>query len=304
MRAAFWRISSKINGVMAKLHNTYVFSSIVITWPEEASDNSDTFRIEQFVDWMKSYDEKFKSHVVEIDRLDLLYHRNLSIIAAGAARTRHLAQGICPAARELGLATIVHVRVQDFAGETASFEDFVQLCHPGSIVLDAREAKFTGSTGIGRELADAVLSGDVALTLVGSPAYWRSMGLFDTVAFNSKQPTIIYRPDPGDPPHPARLAKTEAGGRKKACRTLFRLFVTPDGLIYPCQGLAGSQQLAIGSLSHVDLATHVGPDRLVELAENGPAISDSELQTPDTPGSPLACRLHRVQLEAKHSQRK
>jgi len=254
---------------------------------------------------MTRYDEKFKSKVIEIERLDLLYHRSLSIIAAGAALTRYLAHGICPVARELGLATVVHARIQDFTDESASFKDLVQLCHPGSIVLDAREAKFPGGIGVGRNLADAVLSGNVSLTLVGSPAYWRSTGLLDTAAFNSKQPTIIFREESHDQPNPMRLSKPAVGVGKNPCGMRFRLFVTPDGLIYPCDGLAGSQQFAIGNLWQDGLDRHVGSDELAELAENGPSVTRSDLQTPDTPRDvPAVCRLHRAQLEANHDQRK
>jgi hypothetical protein len=272
---------------------------VALLWPEQSSADGSLCFVKDFAIWLRRYDEEFKKCVVTEPRLDLLYHRSLLIVAAGASMTAHLVRELCPLAHELGLAPAIHARIRDFAGEMAAFRELLRLCSPGTVVLDAHDVDCLGGASVGHDLASAVLDEGVALSLVGPPQYWRSTGLFGATAFNAKQPTITFADRTLRSRHAARRFHQGIGG-KNPCMGRLRLFVTPDGLIYPCQALVGSKSLAIGDIRSDGLVNHVAGEDLGELYKNGPRLTGVEPVDDELPAiAPAICILHKRQLEAK-----
>ena len=264
---------------------------MVLLWPEQSSAKENPCAVHDFARWLRRYDEEFKTCVIAEERLDLLYHRSLSIVAAGVSMTVYLVQELCPLAHELGLAPAIHVRIRDFASQSADFRDLLRLCSPGTIVLDAQDLKCPEDAGVGHDLARAVLDVGVSLSLAGPPQYWRATGLLAAAAFNAKQPTIIFDDRTLRSRYAGRTQYEEAIGGKNPCMARLRLFVTPDGLIYPCQALVGSKSFAIGDIRGHGLAAHVAGDDLSDLARNGPKLASvSPLGEGLPDSSPAICR--------------
>ncbi len=273
-----------------------LFKSVVVLWREGLNAKAGTAETKDIVRWLRWYDAEFKSGAVGVERLDLLYHRQLSVIANGAEITRLLATEIFPVARELGLATIGYARVQDYAGATAEFEELIGLCRPGSLVLDAEEARFSDCKSVGNTLAHLVLDAGVSLTLVGQAAYWISSGVLASVSFNSKQPSIVFQDEAVNEINSSKLFKSSIGPVSQPCKKRFRLFITSDGLIYPCQALAGMSEFAIGNIRQNGLHFYVSSDKIVDLAKNGPNLSGMDAQRIKAPTNPLVCALHKARL--------
>lgn len=129
----------------------------------------------------------------------------------------------------------------------------------------------------------------VQLTFSGPLDSMWALKLFSSDVLNGYGCTLSpYEPEACEivpaPPNPV-----------KPCAERMGLFIAPDGMIYPCKGLIGFEEYAIGSIEKGGPDVKKSPIDLVRIMVHGP---DAEVAGDTDPevSQPWMCRRHRVEL--------
>jgi len=144
-------------------------------------------------------------------------------------------------------------------------------------------------------VVESITQRNVRLVFTGPVQFWIESGALELEGVNALNFEMS----------PQRCGRTGSLRYRRPfdpCKARFQLFVCVDGLIYPCDGVAGLAHCALGSIAD-DLADTVLGSRasfldLKTLSAGGPEIKASEDLGEDRLGDtlPLVCRLHRKDL--------
>ena len=135
---------------------------------------------------------------------------------------------------------------------------------------------------------DSLANASCQLQLVGELKTLEQLGVMDLASINRANITHNPRNLP-------LLGGLMRSSRIRPCRSRFRLFVGPDGRIYPCVPMIGLPRCALGTIHQPVAEIFAGKGTMLDLdhlAQNGPQLRQPIAGTSET-GLPLECELHR-----------
>jgi hypothetical protein len=262
--------------------------------------------------WLLEYDAAFKSElgVPEGQSLHLLYGRTLNIL--GPRLLDHIpdVMTIAGTARACGFSVGMQLKVGEVIASPEQLEWLLDDPPMGSVFLDFREVPDQGELDVSAlNLLEQLLSAGISLTLLVKPEVLRRMGALESVSVNAANFQII---PPGDNSPAQQPQPTTKRSRKiipigsllehnsapfDPCATRMQIFIGPDGFVFPCQGLAGLNEVA---LCHIGdpfdsgcFTLRLRPLDLARLLALGPDMP----ATASVRALPV-CERHRHQLEA------
>jgi len=258
-------------------------------------------------EWLIEYNSLFvqETGAAEQRNLHLLYGRTVSlfgdILLKSAVRLVRFAE----ACKRIGFCFQIQLDVLECLQHMAILQRLVSSDCSGSLILNASE-KGVPRYLISRieELIKVILDQGWSLTLVGPLQFWRSTGIFETETLNGRN--FAYVPSSswsesfgvGEPESQFSARPIVA----TPCEARFELYIAPDGLIFPCRGLIGLNEYAIGSIwvSASRPMPLLAPNQLdlVQLASRGPEIPNGKLGPLDD-SLPLICAAHRAWIRTK-----
>ncbi len=266
--------------------------------------------------WLQEYDAAFKLSldVPNGQGLHLLYGRTFNVLGPRLLEQLPAFQTLATAARMCGFSVGLQLKVGEVLQATPALAHLLDDRPMGTVYLDFRDVPDSGAQDAAAlALVEALLSAGLSLTLLARPAVLARVGVFDSLPANAANLQIIPSADEPGVPAPALLPARPTGRRRRVipiqgasdrpkqsfdpCATRMQFFIDPQGAVYPCQGLAGLQHMA---LCHVNT-----PFSSACLTEKG---RGPELATWLAAGPPLppqgpgpqgdVCERHRQQLEA------
>ena len=277
------------------------FRSIVVL--ADCDSGRPIFPVDQLADWLPRWDTWFKrsSGVEDGFQLELLYGRSLQFLGRNFAAHPDGVARISEVAVPLGFGCCVTVTVAECQQAWQDVEALIAKADLGSVYLEGRDT-LPAADGVPsvRTVVERLLSCGVTPIFIGPLAVWQEDGLLTSPALNGTNWQLLPEAAPGG--QDARLPKVSmVDSAFSPCRERFTVFVTSDGFLYPCQGLAGMAAWSLGHLTDPVTDRILAPGGvhadLTMWAKTGPG---SVGNVDGLGGEELApvCRLHRAEIAA------
>jgi hypothetical protein len=272
-------------------------------------------------DWIGRYDDWWKraSGVIEGRNLHLLYGRNISAFGSNILSLPRALEELLRATTRRGCSFLLRARVD----ECLQFRSELQEISAGgvhTIILDARDCEQSEeSRAPTLSLVEELVGKKLTIALMGPIGFWKAAGVVNSptldatnfqlipatqksqvaeIVRQSKEkrlkPVAARRPEPYREPAPSGF---------DPCWNRFQVFVTPDGHLYPCNGLIGSASCSLGTIHDALEDTGLGgegrhPLALDELAVRGPRLPAAAALS-EYSDLPLVCANHRRDIETR-----
>lgn len=242
--------------------------------------------------WIGAYDQWYKSALGVNDgrRLHLLYHREVSIVGPDLLRLRTAVNVVAKAAATAGLGCSVSLPLSELIEDEIQFDELVataQITTIGVIVDDDT----TFDAAAVSHAVSRIVRNKGHISFIGAYERLQELRLLDHPDVSGTQLTIHPKAQYGIPQIPLSAVLP--------CFGRFRLYVDPEGDIYPCLGLCGVRSARLGSvlqpISETSLAGADYPLDLGALAHYGPNLRASA-PTNRLTGLPWACERHRLEM--------
>lgn len=268
----------------------------------QTNDTGDDYQLDsvQLADWLVRYDHWFKESVGIFDGLRpfALYNRQISLFGADLLSVPEKLKSIAATSIRMGYAVSITV-------------DILDLYHNFDLVTSFCEESLLSSLGVTidrlHQLSEYIPIEDFIqqivnlkrpIGLIGSITSLRDYNILSLESINGTDITIYstfneYNSiQPSIPLNPI-----------KSCATRLQLYIDNLGYMYPCLGLFGMVDYAMGhindEINDTALSGHGYRLNLLQLMKDGPDIqkSSSPLQQRDTT-LPWVCEQHRLDLLA------
>jgi hypothetical protein len=253
--------------------------------------------------WLQGYDAWYReiSGICEGRGLEHLYHRTVEIIGADLLLLDDKLAQIATICRELGYGFAATFPITECLTRQNAFDRLISCGHLYQVGLHQADVEMQSVDGSAvRKLVEGVLERGVKLGLLGSIAYFTSIGLLNSSVMNRSDVTMYplgirtigALPNPKNPVRP--------------CFARFRVYVDCEGMVYPCLGLMGIQSCRLGAIREPwENSVFAGRStslNLHELATKGPEITASRLGGNSELVFPSICEHHRSFLLAMESE--
>lgn len=253
--------------------------------------------------WLRGYDAWYRevSGVSEGFRLEHLYHRSVEIIGTDLLLLGDKLAQIAATCRELGYGFAATFQVGECLIRQKALDRLIECGNLYQLGLHQPDLDSQAEDGGAvRKMIEGVLERGVRLGLLGSIAYFSSIGLLNSSVMNRSDVTIypLGIGTTGAPPAPKNPVRP--------CFARFRVYVDCEGMIYPCLGLMGIPSGRLGGIrepwGNSVFAGRPTALNLHELATKGPAIVASRLEGNSVRVFPSICEHHRSDLLALESE--
>jgi len=270
------------------------FKSLAFFLLIDAQSNDFVPKTRDICDWIQRYDEWFK-HLMVADpsKLGLSYHREVSISDRVPLAMADKLIEIGLVSKSIGLGFSISVDLDD-----PDIDNIFDVLDSGALtglgILVPLPVVMGTWTAEERkrwlEKLKGIFSRQILVGLIGSVASLRDMGVLSLESVNASNVTI-YPFDLDWLTRDNKISYSKSGG----CFSRFRVFVDPDGMIYPCVGFLTAEMGALGSIYEPIESTVFGgaPCKfdLSDLAREGP--KNHQLPTVRRAANlPLICERH------------
>jgi hypothetical protein len=286
------------------------FKSITFILDSKITDTKLPIPMSIMLDWLSRYDTWWTkaSGINKGKNLHLLYGRNVTCVGNRILRFGSDLLDIASLSSSKGYIFGLEVGLNESLEQKKGLDKLVKSGKVGMLSLDARTKAKRYRQAEYLTLIEMILMNGISLNLLGSPYFWNEVGILDSPVLNSssfrivpstvknkKYSSDITRNNTSKP-------KMTYNGSKfsnsfNPCSERFRIYVGPDGCLYPCKGLVGIDSCAMGTV-YDDLENTVLGGRKVSqldfksLAKSGPRLEFKDSMSDFKELEPI-CFFHR-----------
>lgn len=253
-------------------------------------------RSKQLVNWLARYDDWFKESVGinEGHRPYTLYNREVSLFGADLLAVPDKLQELAAACIGKGYAVSLTVDIFDLYRR---FDVVQSLCKASvlsslGIIIDSMD-KLAEQISLADFMKD-VIGLRMPIGLIGPVSLLRKHQVFSYDAVNATDMTIY--PSIGGNPLGSRPVPANP---VKKCANRIQLYIDHDGYMYPCLGILGLMDYAMGhiddEISETALSGRHYKLNLPQLMARGPELPETTMQQRMT-DLPWICEQHRAEL--------
>ena len=269
-----------------------------LTFVLEPNSDSSDFLVpyEKLLQWLERYDSwKKKSADLDIEHRPFLwYGQSLTIVGSGLFSCPETSQKLLARISELGYNITLHADFMEAYENFSMLEAFCESSCVSSLAIFACDLDPELSPDKLEAFWQKLRSLRRIINISGSVDELRAYGLFSSPALNSSDLSIST--------YNRNLQIKAPMGISKPCNNRMTLYIDADGSLYPCFGLLGLQEYALGSVYDDDEDEVIHLDRypldLQKLMCQGPDIPQQGDVSPH-PNLPWLCRRHRSELTRK-----
>lgn len=268
----------------------------------QTNDTGDDYQLDsmQLANWLTRYDQWFKESVGVLDGLRpfALYNRQISLFGADILALPDKLKAIATASIQLGYAVSITVDILDLYD---NFDVVVSLCEESllsslGVTMD-RLPQLCSITPI-ENFIQQVVNLKRPIGLIGSITSLRDYNILSLESINGTDITMYSTFNEYNSLHSSIPLNPI-----KSCANRLQLYIDNIGYMYPCLGLFGIMEYAMGhicdEINDTALSGHGYQLNLLQLMKEGPDIQrdSSSLQQRNTT-LPWVCEQHRLDLLA------
>lgn len=290
------------------------FNSVTILLTSEGQNGEQALPTQDLTRWIRSFNAWFieAAGIRENRNLHLLYGRNLNVLGPGLLTLADEVISIGAAAAEAGMGYLFQLDLRDCLQKPDKVSQLLESGILNTVLLDSRGMADEAADARVCELVELFVRSEVSLVLLGPTSFWHAAGVLDSPVVNATNfqlmpgtsgeetaKLLAQRPGSQHPTPPAPnsselpLLDTQP---YDPCEERLQIYVTPDGRLYPCQGLVGVESCALGTIYDPIEATLLsgrgGPLDFVSLAKHGPRLTGPATPIEATDLQPI-CFRHR-----------
>ena len=277
------------------------FKSIALFLMVNSESMEYTIPTSDILIWLKKYDKWYKDTIEAPSgkRLNLLYHRDLSVIGSDLLVAGEELIRISAVAKECGIGfsftgSIDHVLAHEYEAKKLILAPGVTTIGL-SAPMDLRDFDLERA----ESLINDILEQEIQLAFIGPVEYFRRKGLMKNAMVNGHNLTL----------HPQQYSPYESLPTPEKpilpCFSRFRIYIDTDGEIYPCLGLVGIKSGSLGSIyDDIDNTVLGGKETILnieKLSIHGPNLTTANKAERQT-GLPWICEQHRQEIIASEQQ--
>lgn len=270
-------------------------------YPLIDTENQDYFpRTADMLQWLTQLHTFYQEAlgINEGRNMHSLYNREISLQGDEVMAFPDKLIQVARLAKSLGYGYSLTLPIDRFMAIQSDLQPLLDECLLSSIgiVMDGTAEQVQEKDKEYTAFLEEMASKGLSIGLIGYMEHIDSLNLLEKACFNANSFTIY--------PMSQEPLGSFTRNPVTSCSRHFRILVDEKGLIYPCIGLYGLEEFALGSIYTKMEDSYFGhqqyPLDLPALIAKGPTIPEWLLadQTQRLTGMPPMCELHRLMLEA------
>lgn len=287
-----------------------IFGNIIVAMDSAWDAKNASSFLHRFELWLKRWHSWFlnSSGILEGQNLWRLYHRSVTISGCNPLELQGAFECLGKVTMSSGYTLACKMSFLLCATAIRAYQRFLENISLSNLIFKLENNQGDAALALCQERAEEVIKratdkGGIVL-LAGSPALWRSTGMFQLQSLNSKTFSLV-RDKAVDRWREEKCDNVVVAS--SPCVRRMNLVILSSGAIYPCYGLVGREEWKLGTIDQEieEMALNESgiQEEIASLINQGPKVNFN-LKVNYGKGMHPACSAHLESLKLMSSDNK